>query len=240
MGGVVLILPSWAAYAAVAVSGLAGASYAAKRGFDVVGVFIIGMAAGLGGLLLRDVLLQVGTPVIFLDPVYLVIAFVAALVGFFFAGLISRLNPVIVILDGLAIGFMCTAGATSAMAANLAPSSVVFIAVITAVGGLILRDIMGGDAPKIVRPGTFVAIPAIVASTVFVVLLEMRANWTVAEVGTMCVALGLRAGAHWLGWRTTTAAETSDRVWDIWNRAKPGHPDQRDAETAAPGQDEVG
>ncbi|MEI8083476.1 MAG: TRIC cation channel family protein, partial [Actinomycetes bacterium] len=181
----------------------------------------------------RDILLQVGTPVIFLDPVYLVIAFVAAGIGFFFAGLISRLAGVIVVLDGLALGFMCTAGATAALAANLAPSSVVFIASITALGGLILRDIMSGDAPKLVRPGNFIAIPAIVASTVFVVLLEMHINWTVAQIAAMAVALSLRAGAYWLGWRTSAAADLSDRVWDIWNRNKPGHANAPSEDTTA-------
>lgn len=179
------------------------------------------MTTGLGGLLLRDIVLQAGTPVILQNPVYLIIAFATAVVGLFFAGLISRMAGLIVVLDGLALGFLCTAGAIAALAQDLAPSSVIFIGVITGIGGLILRDVMAGDAPRIVLPGTFVAIPAIVASSVFVLLLELNANWTLARLAAMAIALGLRAGTHWLGWRTKPAADLSNQVWGIWGHSKP-------------------
>ena len=151
--GLVLTLPSWTTYAAVAVSGLAGATYAAKRGFDVIGVFGIAFATGLGGLLIRDLLITTGTPNILTQPLFVVVAFWTALIGFFFAGLISRFDSVMVILDGLAMGFLCTLGAGAALRAGLAPSSAVLVGVLTAVGGPILRDILAGTAPTIVRPG---------------------------------------------------------------------------------------
>lgn len=216
VGGIILELPSWTAFAAVGVSGLAGATHAAKRGFDVVGVFTIGMASSLGGLLLRDILLQNGTSVVFTEPLYLVIACATAIAGFFFAGLISQLTPVMVILDGLAMGFLCTAGATSAFKAGLATSSIIFIGVITAVGGLVLRDVISGTAPQIVRPGVFIAFPAIVSSFVFVIVLNVWSNWTVSQMSAMVCALGLRAGSHWLGWHTGSASDLSDRVWGFW------------------------
>lgn len=228
VGGVLLTLPSWTAYAAVGVSGLAGATYAAKRGFDVVGVFTIGMAAGLGGLLLRDILLQNGTPVIFEQPLYLVIAFVVALIGFFFAGLISRFDAPMVLLDGLSMGFLCTAGASSAIDIGLASSSVILIGVITATGGQILRDVISGAAPQIVRPGVFIAVPAIVSTTVFVFLLDFKTDWTLATMTAMAVALGMRAGAYWLGWHTGSASDVSEKVWSFWYRTKPGKSSRKD------------
>ncbi len=216
--GLVLTLPSWTTYAAVAVSGLAGATYAAKRGFDVIGVFGIAFATGLGGLLIRDLLITTGTPNILTQPLFVVVAFWTALIGFFFAGLISRFDSVMVILDGLAMGFLCTLGAGAALRAGLAPSSAVLVGVLTAVGGPILRDILAGTAPTIVRPGVFVAVPAVVASSVFVLLIKADADPGLAQIAAMVISLVMRAGAQWFGWHTGSAADLSDKVWSFWSR----------------------
>jgi hypothetical protein len=118
-------LPSWTQLAAVAVGAVGGAAYAARRGFDVVGVLLLAVAAGLGGLLLRDTLLQNGTSIVLTDGRYLLIAVGAAILGFFFAGLIDRLEPVIVVLDALALGFLCTVGASAALSIRLSPIAAV-------------------------------------------------------------------------------------------------------------------
>lgn len=220
----VIVLPSWLPYTAVAVSGLAGATYGAKRGFDVVGVVGLAFATGLGGLILRDLLVTSGTPNIFTQPMFVIVAFWTAVFGFFFAGLISRFESVLVVLDGLALGLLCALGAGAAIEAGLPPSSCIFVGVITAVGGPFLRDVLAGTAPTIVRPGAFIAIPAIVATSVFVVLIELDFNAGVAQVAAMVVSLIMRGGAQWFGWDTGSAADLSDKVWDFWSRKKPQLP----------------
>lgn len=218
MSGLVIVLPWWTPYAAVAVSGLAGATYAAKRGFDVVGVFGIAFATGLGGLLLRDLLITSGTPNILTQPLFVIVAFWTAVIGFFFAGLISRFEPIMVVLDGLAMGFLCTLGAGAALRAGLGPSSAVFVGVMTAIGGPFLRDVLAGTAPSIVRPGAFVAVPAVVASALFVALVQLDADPGVAQVSAMTVSLFMRAGAQYFGWQTGSASDLSEKVWSFWSR----------------------
>ncbi len=229
--GLVVVLPSWIPYAAVAVSGLAGATYGARRGFDVVGVFGMAFATGLGGLLLRDLLISSGTPNILTQPLFVIVAFWTAVVGFFFAGLISRFDPFMVILDGLAMGFLCTLGAGAALHADLPPSSAIFVGVITAVGGPFLRDITAGTAPTIVRPGVFVAVPAVIASTVFVTLVRLDFDAGFAQVAAMAISLIMRAGAQWLGWHTGSASDLSDKVWSFWSRKRQDVPELSVKET---------
>ena len=218
VAGVVLTLPGWTPYLAVGVASLAGASYAAKRGFDAVGVCTLSVATGLGGLLLRAILLQQGTPVVLEDSLYLIIAALCAVIGFFFAGLITQFAPVMVILDGLATGFLCTAGASSALAIGLAPTSALFIGFVTAVGGLLLRDVLSGTAPQMVRPGSFLTVAALLSTGTFVTLVVSGIHSAPAQIIAMVVSLALRAGAHWLGWHTGSAADLSDRVWTYWYR----------------------
>lgn len=209
-------VPSWTPYVAVAVSGLAGATYAARRGFDVVGVFGLAFATGLGGLMLRDLMLGDLTQNMLAEPWFLAVALGAALVGFFFAGLIARFDSVMVILDGLAMGFLCSIGAEAALLAGLNWSSAIMLGVLTAVGGLVLRDVLAGNAPEIVRPGVFITLPAILASTLFVAGVVNQLSPAVALVSAMVVSLFLRAGSFWFGWHTGSAANLSDNVWSFW------------------------
>lgn len=214
-------VPSSVTYLAVAVAGLAGATTAARRGFDVVGVFGLAFATGLGGILLRDLMLGDIRQNLLTEPWYLLTAFGVATVGFFFAGLIARFDAIMLILDGLAMGFLCSIGAEAAIVARLPWSSAVLLGVLTAVGGLILRDVLAGTAPSIVRPGAFVAVPAIIASLVFVVMVESKLTPLSAMIVAMAISLFLRGGAYWFGWHTGSAAEFSDRVWNSWSRNRP-------------------
>ncbi len=223
--GLPLALPAWTQLAAAGVGAVSGAVYAAKRGFDVVGVLLLAVAEGLGGLLLRDTLLQTGTSVVLLDGRYLLVASGAAVVGFFFAGLVDRLEGVVLVLDAIALGFFCTVGAASALAIGLSPVAAVFLGTVTAVGGLVLRDLLAGDAPRVLRPGVFTAAAAFFGALAFV-LLETTTSLPSgqAQILAMVVVFAVRLLAVRLEWRTRSAAEISDRVWSVWARTEDGGP----------------
>ncbi len=215
--GLPLALPAWTQLAAVAVGAVAGAAFAARRGFDVVGVLVLAVAQGLGGLLLRDTLLQTGTSIVLLDGTYLLIAVAAAAIGFFFAGLIDRLDPVIVVLDALALGFLCTVGADRALQIQLSPVAALFIGTATAAGGLVLRDLLAGTAPGVLRPGVFTAAAAFFGALTFVLLVQGTGIATgQAQILAIVVVFALRLLAIRLEWRTRPAQDLSDRVWGLW------------------------
>jgi uncharacterized membrane protein YeiH len=223
--GLPLALPAWTQLAAAGVGAVSGAVYAAKRGFDVVGVLLLAVAEGLGGLLLRDTLLQTGTSIVLLDGRYLLMASGAAVVGFFFAGLVDRLEGVVLVLDAIALGFFCTVGAASALAIGLSPVAAVFLGTVTAVGGLVLRDLLAGVAPRVLRPGVFTAAAAFFGALAFV-LLETTTSLPSgqAQILAMVVVFAVRLLAVRLEWRTRSAAEISDRVWSVWARTEDGGP----------------
>jgi uncharacterized membrane protein YeiH len=225
IAGLPLGLPAWTQLAAVGVGAVSGAVYAAKRGFDAVGVLVLAVAEGLGGLLLRDTLLQTGTSVALLDGRYLLVAAVAAVVGFFFAGLVDRLEGVILVLDAVALGFFCTVGADSALGISLSPIAAVFIGTVTAVGGLVLRDLLAGDAPRVLRPGVFTAAAAFFGALAFVLLQTLTSIPSgQAQILAMVVVFAVRLLAVRLEWRTRAASEISDRVWAVWARTDDGGP----------------
>lgn len=212
-------LPAWTTLAAVVIGSLLGAEFGARRGFDVIGVLGLALAQGVGGLMLRDMLLQAGTPIVLLQPDLLVGAAAAAVAGFFFSGLISRAHELLVALEALAIGFLATVGATSALALALSWPSVIFIGTITATGGLVLRDVLAGDAPMVLRPGAFIAVAAVAGTSVFVLLVEETdVDAGLAQLVAIVVVFALRMLSRRLGWETRPAVDLTDRVWRLWHR----------------------
>src|SRR5699024_12848758 len=66
----------------VFVMGVAAGALASRLNFDAVGFAVIGIAAGLGGGIVRDLVLDFGVPAAFADPWYLACALSGA--GFSF------------------------------------------------------------------------------------------------------------------------------------------------------------
>lgn len=211
-------LPDWSPYAAVGFGALAGAAFAARRGFDVIGVLGLAVAQGIGGLLLMAMLLQTGTAGVLTDGRYLVIVGVAGGLGFFFAGLMAQAVRAATLLDGLSLGLLCAIGTNEALRSRLDSVPAVFIGVMTAVGGLILRDIMAGRAPEVLRPGIYVAFAALAGATVFVLLVDVGASRAFAQVTTLIVVTTIRLLSIRFGWATHEARDFSGRVWRIWRK----------------------
>src|SRR3954468_10268110 len=119
---------------AIVIGALTGGLLAAREGFAVSGVLLLAVSGGLGGGLIRDVLLADGPPVALTDPAYLPTVAITAAVTFFFSGWLSRLTGLLVVLDAVTLGFFTVIGAQKAQLAGLPNASVVFIGTLTAVG----------------------------------------------------------------------------------------------------------
>lgn len=215
----VTALPEWTLYLAVVISGLAGATYAARRGFDVIGVLTLSITTGLGGLLIRDILLARG-PLVLRDPTFIWMAVIAAVLGFFFAGYIARFDRVLLGMEALAMGLLASVGADSAMRAGLGALSAVAVGTIVGTAGSLLRDILGGDAPQLLRPGVFLGVIALGGSILFVVLESLTRQPLLAQIIVIAAVFLTRVVALRLDLETKPAADISDRVWSFWSRGE--------------------
>jgi uncharacterized membrane protein YeiH len=157
------VIPLWADLVAVGLGGIQGALFASgfrgERRLDMLGVAIIGIVVGLGGGLIRDLLLNV-TPTTLQSNWYLLTATGAALLGMLLAGLFQRLNGVIVGLDALVIGLFGAFGTSKALVLGLPLVPAVFVGVCAAVGGGILRDVIMGLPVAIMHVGSLYAVAA--------------------------------------------------------------------------------
>ncbi|MGH1523192.1 trimeric intracellular cation channel family protein [Leifsonia sp. L25] len=195
-------IPLWGDLVAVGVGSLQGAMFASgfrDRRLDLLGIAIIGVATGLGGGLLRDLLLNV-TPVALQSNWYLPATVVAALLGMLLVRLFRRLDPIITFLDALTIGLFGAIGATKALALGLPEVPAVFVGVVSAVGGSILRDVLLNLPIALMHVGSLYAVAAGAGTIVLVVLVDLKVPFAVAVLVCVIVTLVIRLLAVRFGW----------------------------------------
>lgn len=154
----------------VAVNGLLGGEIARRERLDPVGFAVLAILSGLGGGLIRDTLLQKGTPVALTDPYYLVVAIAAAAVAFvlrFEGDLWNRIYPW---FDGLALGTWAAVGTQKSLGFGLGVLPALLLGTVTAVGGGMVRDIVLARRPAFLGGNTLYATCAIIASGVAILL----------------------------------------------------------------------
>jgi uncharacterized membrane protein YeiH len=195
-------IPLWADLLAVGVGSLQGAMFASEfkdRRLDLLGVAIIGIATGLGGGILRDVLLG-QVPRAMSSNWYLVVAVGAALVGMALQRVFTRLAGVITALDALTIGLFGAIGSTKALALGLPEIPAVFVGVISAVGGSVLRDLLMNLTIAMMHVGSLYAVAAAAGTVVLVVLVSLDAPVALSAIVGTSVTLVIRLLAVRFGW----------------------------------------
>jgi uncharacterized membrane protein YeiH len=216
-----LRVPAAVDLAAIVIGALTGGLLAAREGFAVSGVLLLAVSGGLGGGLIRDVLLAEGPPIALTNQAYLPTVAITAAVTFFFSGWLSRLTALLVVLDAVTLGFFTVIGAQRAELAGLPSASVVFVGTVTAVGGALIRDILLAQRAEIVQPGPYNAVAALIGAAALTILAGPLglAPLPVAAAVIVLVA-ALRVLSVWRGWEAPVAVDLPLRTRDRWGRRR--------------------
>jgi uncharacterized membrane protein YeiH len=177
-----------------------GGVIARSERFDPVGFATLAILSGVGGGLIRDTLLQHGTPVALTDYAYILTALGGAAIAFLLrieGRLWDRLFPVV---DAIALGSWAAAGAQKTLSLGLGWLPAVLLGTITAVGGGFVRDVVLRRMPGIFGGNTLYATCALAASGVMVWLFRVG-HPTVGLISATVVGAGLCLLARWRGWQ---------------------------------------
>ncbi len=197
---------------AVFVAGIAGALIAARHDFDITGVIFLAVISGLGGGILRDTLIQRGTPVAFTNSDYLIVAFVAATIGFFFSKRMGRADWVFTMFSALSLGLYTLVGVQKGLDADLPTLSVLMLGIITAAGGGILLDVLLTRTPTAFLPGAPYALLSLLGGIMVVILDALDINEKWLWWMPVVIVVALRFLALRLGWQTPVATDLPAHV----------------------------
>lgn len=167
---------------------LSGGLAAVRKSFDIFGIIVLAWVAGLGGGLLRDVLIGAIPPVGISSWPYVVTACGAGVVTWALHFGMGRVRRLVLVLDAAALGLFTAAGTVKALQYGVGPMAAVFAGVITGIGGGILRDLLSGDVPLVFSHRELYAVPSVLGATALT-LASMAGALDVAVEVTVAVAI---------------------------------------------------
>jgi uncharacterized membrane protein YeiH len=199
-------VPLWIDLAAVAVGGMQGGMFATlakdeRNDFDLLGVAVFAIVVGLGGGIVRDVLLG-QVPAALQDDRYLGTALVAGLAGMLLAETIGRVGRPVEALDAAVVGLFVVVGVLKTQDAGLTGGATILLGTVTGVGGAVLRDLLAQQPVHLVQRSTPYALVAILGAVTFVLLDRLGASDTVSSVSCLVVVFVVRMLALARGWQS--------------------------------------
>lgn len=175
---------------AVVVSAMSGALAAVRKQFDLFGVLVLAWAAGLGGGVLRDVLIGAVPPVGISDGRLMAAALAGGLVMYFGHPRLERARRMILVLDAGALALFAVVGTVKGLEYGATALAAVVVGVLTGIGGGMLRDLLTGEVPVVLHQRQLYAVPALVGAVAMALL------WQAGQRGALAltaVALGVFA-----------------------------------------------
>jgi uncharacterized membrane protein YeiH len=191
------------------VFGLSGGLLAVRRHLDLFGAVVLALTAGLGGGIVRDLLLGDVPPVALRDIRYLVAGMTAGLVAFVAHHQLERIGRAVRVFDAAGLGLFAVAGAAKAVAFSMNALTAILIGVLTGTGGGALRDVLANEVPLVLRREIY-AVAALAGAVVVVVGDLVGAPPAPVAIGGAVGTFVLRMVALRLGWHAPRATGPAD------------------------------
>ena len=185
-----------------------GCMVANSKRMDIFGVWVLGTVTAVGGGAVRDVLLGQFPPNMFRDGVYVAAATATVVFWLWMAakkGALPRrhfhqLTQVMDISDSIGLGVFAVVGSQTAIRCGYGGNwfLVIFVGVLTGVGGGLMRDVMANMMPMIFRKRIY-ASAAMAGSIVYVVLLSLvpEIDAILAGIDTVFAIRTMASLRHW-------------------------------------------
>jgi uncharacterized membrane protein YeiH len=179
----------------VAVFAASGALSAGRKGFDLIGVIVISGVTAIGGGTLRDVLLD-RHPIFWIaDPAQLVVILAAAALTLLYVRFRRPPWTALLVADALGLALFSISGAQVAEQRGLPGIIVVMMGAITGSAGGVLRDLLSGEVPLLLRHTELYATASIAGIIVYLFAERTGAGITPAALLGMAVVAAIRFAA---------------------------------------------
>jgi uncharacterized membrane protein YeiH len=208
-----IVMPRYIDLTAAFAGGLVGGLTGVEKHFDVTGVVTLAVVGGLGGGILRDVLLQNRGIWALSSSEPLLACLTAALVAAFFYELANKLRGTLLFTGALSMGLFAVAGTDKAILSGLEWVPVILLGTITAIGGSVVQAMLLDEVPGVLRPGTLTATAAFAGAASYVFLVEyLGIVKPVAMTACVVIVVGLRLVSIKFGWESPLPNDLTGRM----------------------------
>ena len=181
-----------------AVSGVEASR--AKRP-DIIGAIILAFATGLGGGVIRDAIL--GVPArSFRDANYLFAIAVGAFIALNLPRVVQRFGSPLRVADAFGLGLFNASGMMLAYeSGSVDPAFAVVLGAVTGTGGGVIRDVLCGEMPSLLRPGELYVTTCLAGGLAGLVAIWLGASMGLASAIIAAVTIVFRLLAIRFEWR---------------------------------------
>lgn len=177
---------------------VSGAFTAIRKDMDVFGVAILGLTTAVGGGMIRDLILGITPPATFREPMWAIMAILVSIAVFILVYMKKlhehgRVYDIVMLLTdtvGLAAFTIAGIGAATAQQVQYSNFLMIFVGVITGVGGGVIRDLFAGDRPYIFVKHVYAS--ASIIGAIITVFLAPIMGSEIASIYGMSVIIVLR------------------------------------------------
>lgn len=184
--------------------GLSGGILAVRKQMDLFGVLVLAVATGLGGGIMRDIILGHTPPSTLNDWRYLAVAGLAGILVFLWYGRVVHHGRFITAFDAVGLSIFTVTGTTIALNAGLSPAPAALLGVLTGVGGGVLRDVLAAEVPLILRSEIY-AVASMLGAIVIIIAGQIGFSGVPVEIVAAIATFALRMVSVRRGWRIPIA-----------------------------------
>lgn len=186
-----------------------GAMVGIRKKMDIFGVCVLGLVTAVGGGMIRDVILGITPPNVFMNPDYAVVAITTSLIVFgvvyvkrdLMDGTFKILyDKIMLLMDSVGLAIFTVVGVNTGIQQGYVEKLflLVFVGTITGVGGGLLRDIMAGEPPYIFVKHIYAC--ASIMGSVTCVYVYRSFGAVASMLVSLVVVLGIRYLAAYYRW----------------------------------------
>ncbi len=193
---------------------ISGTMVAFKKNFDLLGCIVLGSVTAVGGGLIRDILIGKMPASMFQKPIYVILASVVVIILFIAIRwnrpllkyeYLRKLEQIVNVFDAIGLGTFTVVGLDVAISAGYEEYKffVIFLGVITGVGGGLIRDVLAGRAPSVMQKHIYVC--ASMVGAVFYELLIGYVEQNLVMIISASVIIIIRLCATYFRWNLPKA-----------------------------------
>ncbi len=192
---------------------ISGAVVGAKRDMDIFGINLLALVTATGGGLIRDIILNIIPPAMFVNPSYTILSLLTATIAFIVMylrkpmpkGMTPVYDNLLFWLDTLGLAAFTVDGTFTGIHNGYGDNLFMcaFVGIVTAIGGGIIRDIFANKVPAVFVKHVY-AIACIAGVMLLIILWQYTHNELLSSLTGFATIVILRFLAMHFKWNLPT------------------------------------